>query len=140
MENKVVTEYNKKDIYTEKLSCLVDEIHRICRIEKIPYFVTFAIQNQNGETVYKSNGTTPCSLDMSLHDNHINKHFLILQGEKNFHVTEEPNGSIRVTPAQTGDWDEDISSSLNDLFSSTILGENIGNLSSNGISSENREE
>lgn len=100
--------------FDEDIAPLLLQINKVCKLKGVPYFATFAVDNSDGVTTYKSNGASPYSLGLELYDDHINRHLLILQGNSKFCIEERKNGEYSVVPAQVGDWDDDVMMSLND--------------------------
>ena len=78
--DKQYTEYDKKDIYDEKIAPLVAEMRRTCKLNKIPFFITTAVSNKKGVTKYCNDGVMPGSNSIELHEDRFRKYLLVLQG------------------------------------------------------------
>ena len=46
--------FNKKDVYTDKIEPLINQLKKACNLEKMPMFITVAVQNGPKGTEYKS--------------------------------------------------------------------------------------
>lgn len=73
-------EYNKNNVYKKYVKDLVEEIRFICDMNHIPFFATFAVENNEKKTTYVSEAVATGSRGYDLTDNRINKHLLINTG------------------------------------------------------------
>ncbi len=79
-KEKIYTEYNKKTVYDEQLAPLVAQMRRICKLNKIPFFISTAIANSQNDTVYCNDGVLPGSNFVKLHDDNMRKYLLVSRG------------------------------------------------------------
>ncbi len=78
--NTNYTEYDKKAEFEEKIVPLIAEMKKICKLSKIPFFVSVAYANKGGKTDYYTDGVMPGSNYVRLYDDQFRKHLLVLQG------------------------------------------------------------
>lgn len=89
MEKVVFTDYNKKDVYKERVAPLIAELKKICKVNKMPFFFSIATSNANGKTEYCNDGVLPGSNYVNLYDDQFRKHLLVVQGaDVNVHRDE----------------------------------------------------
>lgn len=72
--------YNKNTVYKKYVKDLVEEIRFICDMNHIPFFATFAVENDENKTTYISEAVATGSRGYDLADNRITKHLLINTG------------------------------------------------------------
>ena len=71
--------FNKKDVYTDKIEPLINQLKKACNLEKMPTFITVAVQNGPKGTEYKSDMILSSS-DIKLTDNRISSILLKING------------------------------------------------------------
>ena len=72
--------YNKTDVYNEEIKDLVKRILLICDKEKIPMFMSFAVQNDENGTKYISEMQSAASHGIELEKDLLVKHALVIAG------------------------------------------------------------
>lgn len=82
--------YLKKDFYEEKIKNKVKDIEEICKVEKIPYFMTFAISNDNNKTEYATS-TSGIDINAPLSDDKIVRHINVMNGFSTIPGTSSSN-------------------------------------------------
>lgn len=75
-----ITNYDNTQIYEEQIAPMIAEIEKICTENKMPFFATVAVANDENKTVYKSLAKTPIPMDVVLTNEHITKHINVLNG------------------------------------------------------------
>lgn len=73
-------EYSKKAVYDENIKEFVKKVVLLCEKEKIPMFMTFALENDSKHTDYVVEMLSAASEGRSLKDDRIVKHALIVNG------------------------------------------------------------
>ena len=53
IENKRITEYDKREIFEKKILSLVNSVMSLCSSLGIPAFMTFAVENSESGTIYE---------------------------------------------------------------------------------------
>jgi hypothetical protein len=87
---KQTTPYAADEAYKSEIAKLVKEIKGICDREKIPFFCTFAVSNDENDTVYKNDGLMPPGLGIGLTKDTLKEHALIAGGG----FSAKPDGTI----------------------------------------------
>ena len=78
--------YNKQRVFDEQIAPLIQQLKTICNIERMPMFISVAVENQPGKTVYR-NDAVLASTGVYLEDNRIGDIMLSMNGL----VTEYPD-------------------------------------------------
>ncbi len=73
-------DYDKQKVYKKYLKDLVEEIRFVCDMNHIPFFATFAVENDSKKTTYISEAVATGSRGYDLTDDRVNKHLLINTG------------------------------------------------------------
>ena len=98
------TEYNFREAFeTDGINEHIHAIESYCKINKIPFFASFAIANEKGTTSYDNYSVSAALEDVKLYDDRIKDHVLIYRG---FRIA--PIGEVGIGH------DEDIDAYLND--------------------------
>ena len=79
-DNLELVEYDLKGVYREEIIPRIEEIKKICRKNKIPFFCSFAVANNEKKTVYENDGNLTGSTDIKLYDDLFKKMLLVLNG------------------------------------------------------------
>ena len=72
--------FSKEDIYNESIKKLVGQILIECDHNKIPVFMTFAVKDGRNGTVYKTEMLSAAAEEVTLKDDRIAKHALVMNG------------------------------------------------------------
>lgn len=78
MENQ--NTFNHSKIYEKELVPLINEMKKICALNKIPFFTCVAVSNTDTKTKFAYDGILPGYLDLELSDNQFAKHLCIANG------------------------------------------------------------
>lgn len=71
--------YNKQKVFDEQIVPLLQQLKTICNIERMPMFISVAVENQPGKTVYR-NDAVLASTGVRLEDNRIADILLSMNG------------------------------------------------------------
>jgi hypothetical protein len=85
-----ITPYSKQEVYTKEVAPLLKKLDEICGLNKIPYFFTAAVENDDEQTTYDSHVRTaiPCGLELT--DDKIITHLKVCAGIKFVSINEAP--------------------------------------------------
>ncbi len=72
--------FDQSSTYNTMIAPLLNKIKTICVVNKIPFYACFAIENNDKETVYRSEAQAPVSMGIKLNDDAIIKGLLTLNG------------------------------------------------------------
>ena len=72
--------FNKKNTYDEKVKPILNELAKVCDEEEIPFFFTAAVENNDNDTVYKSEVRISEIYGYSLTVDQIAKHTNVTKG------------------------------------------------------------
>nr|WP_297765702.1 hypothetical protein [uncultured Butyrivibrio sp.] len=76
-ETTAYTEYDMTKLYEAKVLPLINEIEKICVMEKLPIFFSCAVKNENGKTEYKQEGILTGSTGVELYQDRFTKFLLV---------------------------------------------------------------
>lgn len=79
MAEKKCTIYDMQEFYKENLEGKVNEIKKICRLNKIPVIFTFAVANDEKDTIYKTDGVSTGSMEIYLTEDYFENYLIALQ-------------------------------------------------------------
>jgi hypothetical protein len=79
-QTKQTTPYGAGEACKTEIAELVKEIKHVCEREKIPFFCTFAVSNDEENTVYRNDGLMPPGLSLILTRDTLKEHALIAGG------------------------------------------------------------
>lgn len=77
-----LTIYNKKHVYEKEIAPYINEIKKICRLNKIPGIFTFAVANNHKSTEYITDGCPTGSMGLELADDRFEHYLVALQKGK----------------------------------------------------------
>lgn len=72
--------FNKKKEYDELIAPKVEELQRLCHIQKIPMFITVCVENDDKQTEYIKEMVSAATCGFELTDNQISKHVNVSLG------------------------------------------------------------
>ena len=101
------TEYDKKELFNEKMAPLIAEMKKICKLNKVPFFISVATANKRGETSYYTDGVMPGSNSIKLYDDQYRKYLLVIQGATVSVQKDESESIADYIASNMGDEDED---------------------------------
>lgn len=84
---KKYTAFDKSKEFNEKAKGLLDQLVTVCEMEKIPFFFSACVKNDDSESVYIADGHMTGSAGLTLKDDKINRHMLVQSG---FSVVSNP--------------------------------------------------
>jgi hypothetical protein len=87
-----VTVYDKEELFKKDVKPLLDELMRVCAVNKIPAFFTCAVKSLPDQTVYSSDMFSGVTNNVTLKNDNIVKMANVLNG---FDVVAE-NKSIEI--------------------------------------------
>lgn len=73
-------DYSKRDVYESTIREHVKKVLLLCEREGIPMFMTFALENTKNGTNYVVEMLSAASEGVTLKDDHIAKHALVVNG------------------------------------------------------------
>ena len=76
------TDYDATSIYKSMISPHLEEIKKVCKLHRIPFFFSCATSNKNGKTVYENEGNPTGSNDIYLYDDMLERYLLVTCGAK----------------------------------------------------------
>jgi hypothetical protein len=80
----MTTNFDSKEAYNQYIKDEVKKLNVLCRVYKIPFYMTFAVSNNNEGTEYVSVAGVPNSMNCELKDDRVRKMILLQNG---FEVT-----------------------------------------------------
>ena len=78
-QNEAYTEYDLQEFYKKEIAPKVDEIKKLCRIHKLPFFFSAAVANNDKETKYINAANSTGSNEINLYDDKFVNFLLVLQ-------------------------------------------------------------
>ena len=94
-EEKEYTIFDKTDIYNEEIQPILDKLDIVCKANKIPYFFTACVKNDETESEYRNEGNLCGSNEFVLKTDKITDFFRILCG---FKLETKQNGEYVIAP------------------------------------------
>lgn len=76
----MTTNFNKRNVYEEKVKEKVIEIKKLCHLYKIPMFFTACLENSEKATVYEKEMVSASTCGYALTDDQIAKHVNVTLG------------------------------------------------------------
>lgn len=70
----------EKEVIKKKLQPIVQELKKVCAVEQIPFFIGFAVSNDENGTTFKYDGVMPQAVQRNLMDDNFAKHLGIANG------------------------------------------------------------
>jgi len=77
----MTTSFDKQVIYNDIIKQKVQELHKLCILEKLPMFLSICTKNDEDTTWYENIMISPETMDMNLSNNVISKMVLCLNGD-----------------------------------------------------------
>ncbi|MBQ3010204.1 MAG: hypothetical protein IJA20_06040 [Methanocorpusculum sp.] len=74
------TNYNKKDVYEEKIAPLMDTVEALCKEHSIPFFFAAAVANTDRDTEYVNESRSALPMGVVLTDDKIVDHLKVCSG------------------------------------------------------------
>lgn len=102
MTSKNVTEFDRQDIYDEKVAPLVEQIRKICSIYNMPFMFSCCVKNEKTGTVYKNDAISTGSRNIVLTDDRLERHLCVEAGFR----TVPGNTEIEINFDDFGDMEE----------------------------------
>ena len=119
VDNSPITVFDAEKLYDRDIRPLVDEIKKICIMNKVPFFVTTVVKSTTRETKYEMDGILTGSTDIHLKDDRFERLLMVCRGAKvkpvykdaieNEGAMEYIDSIVEVDPVDdTDDSDDDI--------------------------------
>lgn len=80
MQTPQYTDYNKSSDFKNEIMPVLAEFKRLCKVNKIPFWISVATENEENKTKYYYDGLMPGSNNVKLYDDQFRKHLLVIQG------------------------------------------------------------
>ena len=94
-----VTDFNKEDIFHSQVEPLLNDLKKICKVHKLPFFCAFATANNKKGTSYQYDGVLTGSCGIELTNNQFENFLMVCRGAK-----LQPLGAINEFDAETMDY------------------------------------
>lgn len=78
----VLTVYDKTDIYEKSVAPEIEKVRQVCAANRLPFFFSSAVKNDEDGTVYKNEGVLTGSFGINLKDDHFERFLGVLHGGK----------------------------------------------------------
>ena len=88
-----LTLFNKRDVYERDIKPHVDQIIKVCVINKIPFLSTCVVESAPSYTKYANNGYLTGSSDIHLADDQFERQLLVMRGAQLAPFTADPTNT-----------------------------------------------
>ena len=92
---KEIFPYDKTKVYQEQIEPLVEQLKIACAINDVPFFMEFAIKNDERSTTYKYEAYSANAMGKPLTKDHFEKHLLLAKAPEHFQVKITHNDELK---------------------------------------------
>ena len=110
------SEFDKRDVYDQKIQPIVNDLSMICKKEKMPFFLSVMVKNHNAgdeaETEYRREAIAKETLGIRLPQDEIGSHLAVSRGfpvlfDRQIELDEEIDTDDMWDMTEEDLWDDD---------------------------------